>query len=191
MNRAAFCLVQACMGWTLVGCLASTTQEKPDSSGHDHSHGHSHDSNVSDSCAAVLGDRAEAHACLHAEFGPFVNAVGVPLGLQPPDISASQKAFVIDASVGGLVSYVPARSGAHAIVFGPAGDLRVSNGIGRELPLRDLTPQACTMVESGYIAELVSGERYTLTFDRGTDPIVGFVEHPGSFGQEGLAESCQ
>lgn len=145
----------------------------------------------SSACTPVLGTRPESHACQHAEFGPFIEVTGSPKGITPADISHSQRSFVVDTEVGSAVSYRPSRDGLHAILFGPATGVVVTDGTDRELPLDDILTRECEMFAGAKGVELVAGARYTFTFSSdGGDTITGFVEHPASFGEDAWERAC-
>ncbi|MDD9944668.1 MAG: hypothetical protein OXU20_26720 [Myxococcales bacterium] len=144
-----------------------------------------------DGCVPAIGRRPEAHACQHTEFGPFIDVSGAPDGVEPPDISYSARAFVVDTHSGVTVSYRPSRDGIHTVLFGPAPFLHILDEQGGEVEATPVETTDCMWFDGAYVARFAAGTRYTIRFegDAGLE-VRGFIEYLETFGEDAWARTC-
>lgn len=145
-------------------------------------------------CYAGLAPHLLAHACQHANLGPFRNINAEPMGSSvAPTIQTPQVVYrVALPQTESEVSYSPTRPGEHAILYSGAAVLRVLLG-NDSVPVTHDEPalnKRCSRLSGVRGVRLEVGKRYRFLFSAdGPREVSLFVEHLESFNQP-FVEIC-
>lgn len=143
----------------------------------------------------LVSDEVLGHACLHAEFGPFVAASAQPYpGFVFTDVSPRHQTYNLalpgTSAFRGAVLYSPVESGEYAIFSTPQATVTVYDSAANLVALEreGLTESSvCGAIEKASVYHLDVFETYTLVFGPEAVPNVAtIIEYLG----EGGCEAC-
>lgn len=133
------------------------------------------------SCPPRFADAFIAHACLHAELGPFVGVAAAPdVAVTAVDRTHTAYAITLPASdAEGAVELRVSQSGAYALFVNAELALVVSNLDAHRSPLMPIHEQdarGCDALERVAVFELIADERYELRIGPGASQVLLILE---------------
>jgi MYXO-CTERM domain-containing protein len=141
-------------------------------------------------CVPALGEKLVAHACSHTTNGPFV-AVVAGRNSESADVSDLHRTFEIQVvGAGGRLHYRAQRSGAHAFMTDVPATLEVLLGDRPLLGSPSFAIQGCGHLAQATVVELERGSEYDVAILESPPELDLFVEHVGTFGNDGWKEPC-
>lgn len=142
-------------------------------------------------CVEALGKELTAHACSHAEGGPYVDVVAGSTSGDAPSVTKIHTAYRISyrqrvAPFDGLVSYTPSHDDEFVFFADGARDVEVLDGA---VETHRQAVGTCPSLTSARMYRLQQGRAYSVRIEGERRTVMLYVEHGEAF-EKPFAKVC-